>query len=194
MRPDIIAVASSTGGPSALRKICAGLSDQIKIPIVIVQHMPKGFTHSFAESLNVISKLKVKEAEDGDRLEGGTIYIAPGGVHMKVIEGIRSRKIRFSDGPSVNGVKPAADILFESLAEVYRGKTILSIVVTGMGKDGAIGVSKMKSLSNCYCITESKKTAVIYGMPRAVYEAGDSDEEVNLEDIATRVNKIILEW
>lgn len=194
MKPDLIAVASSTGGPSALRKICSGLSEKINIPILIVQHMPKGFTHSFAQSLNVLCKLKVKEAENGEKLENGTVYIAPGGFHMKVDERRGNKVIQLSGGENVNGVKPAADKLFDSIGRIYKDKSILTVVITGMGKDGAAGVKIIKERCECYCITESKETAVIYGMPKVVYENGNSDEEVKLEDISQRINKIILEW
>lgn len=194
MKPDIIAIASSTGGPSALRKICAKLSEKINIPIVIVQHMPKGFVASFAESLNVISRLQVKEASEGEELKSGVVYIAPGGIHMIINNERNVKVIRTEDSPSLNGVKPAADRLFMSISDIYKGRNVLAVVVTGMGKDGTTGVQYIKSNCKCYCITESKKTSVIYGMPRSVYEAGLSDVEVDLDNIADEINKIVVGW
>ncbi|HCC06774.1 MAG TPA: chemotaxis protein CheB [Clostridiales bacterium] len=194
MKPEIIAIASSTGGPSALRKICAKLSEKINIPIVIVQHMPKGFISAFAESLNVISRLQVKEAKEGEKLESGVIYIAPGGIHMLINNEKIYKIIRMEDSKSLNGVKPAADRLFMSISDTYKGKDILAVVVTGMGRDGTIGVQYIKSNCNCYCITESKKTSVIYGMPKSVFDAGLSDKEVDLDNIADEINKIVIGW
>ncbi|HAN10813.1 MAG TPA: hypothetical protein DCP90_09430 [Clostridiales bacterium] len=194
MKPEIIAIASSTGGPSALRKICARLSEKIDVPIVIVQHMPKGFISSFAESLNVISRLRVKEAAEGEKLESGVVYIAPGGVHMIITSERNYKTVRMEESQALNGVKPAADRLFMSISDTYKGKNILAVVVTGMGKDGTIGVQYIKSNCNCYCITESKKTSVIYGMPKSVYEAGLSDMEVDLDKIADEINKIVVGW
>lgn len=194
MKPDIIAIASSTGGPSALRKVCAKLSENIDVPILIVQHMPKGFTRSLAESLNVISKLEVKEAEDGEEIKPGKIYLASGGLHTIVSYERNKKVIRMEDSPSINGVKPAADRLFMSISEIYKGKNVLAVVVTGMGKDGAVGVKYIKTNCHCFCITESKKTAVIYGMPKSVVELGLSDEEVDLEKIPEEINRIVLGW
>lgn len=192
MKPEIIAIASSTGGPSALRNICSQLSEKINIPIIIVQHMPKGFIASLAQALNVICSLPVKEAIEGEEVKPGVVYIAPAGVHMLIKNNKNSKVLEMEDSHTINGVKPAADKLFVSIADTYKGKEVLVVVVTGMGRDGTMGVQELKNNCNCYCITESKKTSVVYGMPKSVCDAGLSDIELDIESIGGKINKIVI--
>ncbi len=188
---DLILIASSTGGPAALESVCSGLDKSLNCPVLIVQHMPPRFTKMMAESLGRKCELKISEGKENDPIEKGNIVIAPGGLHMcvKMVNG--SAVLKMEDTPNVNGVKPSADVLFSSVAREYKGKNILAVVLTGMGSDGKIGVNELKNTCNCYCITQSEETCVIYGMPRSVYEAGLSDEVSDIGSIATRINEII---
>lgn len=189
---DVIVIASSTGGPRALDEICTGLTKDINIPIFIVQHMPSGFTKSMAQALNKKSKLNISEAQEGEEVKGGKVYVAPGGYHLLIRKENGKRRIHIEKTELVNGVRPSADVFLQSAAEDYKGKRILAIILTGMGKDGVQGVKKMKEECFCHCITQSKETCVVYGMPRSVYEAGLSDEVLDLEDVPNRILQIVL--
>ena len=152
--------------------------------------MPSEFTKSLAQSLNNICKLEVVEAHKGDILKKGKVFIAPGGLNMSV----RSRNgniVVSTELPSdFKGVKPSADFLFKSIAEVYSGKKILVIVLTGMGSDGTEGVKILKESCECYCITESETSCVVYGMPKCIEEANLSDVSIHINDIGEKINGI----
>lgn len=187
----IVAIGSSTGGPAALASVIPQLPADIGVPIVVVQHMPPVFTKSLAEGLDRRSALAVREAQEGDVLEANTVLIAPGGRHM-VVRGShpgRAPVIGLNDQPPENSCRPAVDVLFRSVAPVYSGR-MLSVVLTGMGADGRNGVQVMKR-RGCYCLTQSEGSCVIYGMPRAVDEAGLSDESVDLDQIAERITRFV---
>lgn len=187
--PDLILIASSTGGPAALDSLFSNIDYFINRPIFIVQHMPKNFTNMLAKSLNNKNKyLNIVEASDNEDIIPGNVYIAPGGFHMVV----ENNKIKIIDGELINGVKPAADILFKSIAENYSNKKILSIILTGMGSDGLLGVKLLKEKTNCYSITQDEKSSVVYGMPRMVYENNLSDEELSIDLIYKRLKNITL--
>ena len=188
---DLILIASSTGGPSALEKVLTCIPHDIKKPILIVQHMPPDFTKALSKSLDRKCSINVKEGEDGEIIKDGGAIIAPGGFHMIVESADGRKKIRLIDTPHVNGVKPAADVLFESVSREYSGKNVLVAVLTGMGSDGMRGVEKLKNRCNCYCITQSERTCVVYGMPRSVYEKGLSDESLDIEDIGVRIVQLV---
>lgn len=188
---DLILVASSTGGPSALEKVFTGFSSDLNIPVLVVQHMPPKFTRSLSESLNRKCKISVKEGCDNDLVQKGQIIIAPGGYHMVVKHEGANFVIKTETTPYVNGVRPAADILFNSVADIYKNKNILIVVLTGMGSDGKNGVMQLKQKCNCYCITQSEKSCVVYGMPKSVYQAGLSDEVVDLDNISKRIQEIV---
>jgi len=189
---DLVVIASSTGGPTALDTVFGQLPLDINVPILIVQHMPPEFTGVLAQTLCKKYNLDVKEAADGDKVEPGRILIAPGGMHMTVSSSKGfGNEIRLLDTPYVNGVKPSADVLFHSVAKEYKGKGVLAIVLTGMGNDGTKGIREMKAECNCYCITQSESSCVVYGMPKCVYEAGLSDEVGELKEIAFRMYQII---
>lgn len=191
--PDIVLIASSTGGPAALEKIIPRLGRDFPKPILVVQHMPPGFTKVFAESLNRKSRIEVAEAKDGDAVESGKVLIAPGGFHMKTEPVSGSGKaVRLEQSELVCGVRPSADVLFASAASCYETRNVLAVVLTGMGRDGAAGVAALKGKTGCHCITQSERTCVVYGMPRSICEAGLSDEVSDLEDIADRIEMTVL--
>ncbi|AEV66795.1 chemotaxis-specific protein-glutamate methyltransferase CheB [Acetivibrio clariflavus] len=187
---DLILIASSTGGPSALEKIFTGLDSDFNIPILVVQHMPPKFTRSLSESLNKKCKISVKEGCNNDLVQKGQIIIAPGGYHMLVEREGPNLIIKTEATPYVNGVRPAADVLFSSVANKYEDKNILAVILTGMGSDGKNGVMMLKQKCNCYCITQSENTCVVYGMPKSVYQSGLSDEVVDIDDISKRIQEI----
>jgi two-component system chemotaxis response regulator CheB len=179
-KPGLVAIAASTGGPLALESIFANLRGDFPVPILIVQHIPQYFTETLAGHLDQKSALKVRVADKGDHIKAGTVYIAPGGKHMR----LTSRgKIYFDDAPPRNGIRPAADALFESVAEDYRGDGILAVALTGMGHDGEKGVAAMKKKKDCFCIAQSERTCIVYGMPRAVTDNGLADRILDLKDI-----------
>ncbi|MDD6795181.1 MAG: chemotaxis response regulator protein-glutamate methylesterase [Clostridiaceae bacterium] len=182
---DVVVIGASTGGPKALQAVLTKIDGDINVPIFVVQHMPKGFTKAFADRLNGLCKLKTVEAEDGMHVERNTIYIAPGGHHMTVID----RKIKLNDEPAIWGVRPAVDKLFESAVKVYR-KNILSVILTGMGRDGAKGTEVIKDAGGI-TISEDESTCTIYGMPKAAYETGKVDLVLPLNEIPAKINSII---
>ncbi len=186
---DILVIGVSTGGPNALGEFIPALPGDLNIPILLVQHMPPIFTESLANSLNRKSSLTVKEARDGDIVEKNTVYIAPGGKHMVVTRNQDTIKISTNEQPPENSCRPAVDVMFRSVADVY-GKNILSLIMTGMGSDGALGLKVLKQKS-CYSLVQSEKTCVVYGMPRAVEEMNLADERIDLKDLAGRVTQLI---
>ncbi|MCL2812094.1 MAG: response regulator [Clostridia bacterium] len=183
-RPELVLVAASTGGPSALEVIFSQLSKDFPIPILVVQHMPSHFTGTLAENLNHKSELSVKVAESNEIAMAGTVYIAPGGLHMKLDA---KSKIHFDTSPPLNGIRPAADVLFESVAQSFRGAGILVVILTGMGSDGEKGVAALKQKQDCVCLAQSEKTCVVYGMPRVVAESGFADKVLDLEQMPMEI-------
>lgn len=192
---EVVAIAASTGGPNALLQIISQLPSTLNVPILLVQHMPPSLTGSLAASFNTKSSLLVREAVDGEPVLPNVVYLAPGGRHMlvhtenPVVGSNGLPHIGLTDDPPENSVRPAADVLFRSIARVYRGN-ILAVVMTGMGNDGKQGVAAMKQ-KKCYCLTQSEDTCVVYGMPRAVDEADLSDEKVPLDQLARRIVNIV---
>ncbi|MCP4550126.1 MAG: chemotaxis-specific protein-glutamate methyltransferase CheB [bacterium] len=181
------AIGVSTGGPEALGKLLPKLPSNYPLPIFIVQHMPKSFTALFAKHLNDKCALEVVEARAGDIPRAGVVYIAPGEKHLIVKMENGKPTIRTNNGPPENSVKPAVDVLFRSLAELDEKRPVLTAILTGMGYDGEKGVASLKASNQCYCVSQSEDTCVVYGMPRAVDDAGLSDESLKLEDIADRL-------
>lgn len=191
MRPDLVMIALSTGGPEVLRNVIPKLEKDLGVPVIIVQHMLEGHTKVLAETLDKISNVKVIETFENLKLENSKVYLAKAGVHIKLNQNCTAfPEIIFSDEPKVNFVKPAADVLFKNVAENQYRKNVLVIVGTGMGKDGLEGIRALKEKCNCYCITQDKKDCAIYGMPKMVFDAGYSDEVVELNNIASRINMI----
>lgn len=180
-----VVIGASTGGPKALVSLISKVPKDLNVPIFIVQHMPKGFTTSFAARLNNESKVKVVEAVDGMKIENGTVYLAPGDFHMTLKNG----RINLNSDDKLHGVRPAVDYLFFSAAETY-GDSLLAIILTGMGRDGANGMVSVKN--HCgYNIAQSEESCVVYGMPASAVAKGVVNEILSLEDISTNLNKMI---
>jgi len=185
-----VAIASSTGGPSALATVLSKFSSDIPAVILIVQHMPPYFTKRLAEHLNSISNIEVKEAANNDVLKNGTAYIAPGNYHMIVKKEFNdSIKVEIFNGPKINNVRPSADPLFESVAKVF-GRNSIAVVLTGIGNDGAEGVKSIKSVGG-YVIAQDEETSVVFGMPKAAIETGCVDTVLPLHKIGEEVEKIV---
>lgn len=182
----IIGVGISTGGPNALMKFLPLIPGDINVSILIVQHMPEKFTASLAKRLNKICQMKVKEAEDGEIIERGCMYIAPGGKHMAITE--RNAKIRFikiREGSGTDYNCPSVDVLFHSLYE-QLGKKWLGIILTGMGSDGAEGLLRLKKLGG-HTIAQSKESCIVYGMPKRAVEKGAVEYVLSLENIPGKI-------
>ncbi|MCO7125977.1 chemotaxis response regulator protein-glutamate methylesterase [Sporolactobacillus shoreicorticis] len=173
----IVLIGTSTGGPKALQSVVPKLSSSLPAPILIVQHMPPRFTKSLAERLNQMSPLSVTEAAEGELLKNGHAYIAPGGLHMLIEEDERMRlKVRLSESPPVNGVRPSIDVTLQSLAAL-RGYSYVVSILTGMGKDGAKGFTELCATGNyVHAIAESEETCTVFGMPKAMIETGQVNE------------------
>lgn len=183
---DAVVIGASTGGPRALQSVLTDIDKNIGVPIFVVQHMPRGFTKAFADRLDTICGLNVVEAEDGMKIEKNTIYIAKGGYHMVLNN---NKYISLNEEPSIWGVRPAVDKLFNSAAEVYGGN-LLSVVLTGMGKDGARGTEVIKDKGGI-TISEDESTCTIYGMPKVAYETGKVDMVLELPLISKKINSIL---
>jgi two-component system, chemotaxis family, protein-glutamate methylesterase/glutaminase len=185
----VVVIGISTGGPNALNEMIPNLPENLGAPVLIVQHMPPVFTASLADSLNKKSKLRVKEAEAGEEIVNNTVYIAPGGFHMVVESRNGAKIIGINEAPQENSCRPAVDVLFRSIPAHY-GKNVLALVMTGMGSDGAKGLSVLKQ-SGCYSLTQSAETCVVYGMPKAVDDLRLSDEQIPLNAIAGRISQLV---
>lgn len=184
---EIIAIGISTGGPNALREVFAELDPELPQPIVVVQHMPPGFTYEFANSLNKICPLEVKEAQEGDLIKPGRILIAQGGKHLLVEKKPLGVIAHISDAPPQSGHRPSADVLFASVAEQFQNRA-LGIIMTGMGKDGAASLTRLYQ-EGSRTIGQDEASAIVYGMPRVAYEMGGVMEQVSLGDMASVINR-----
>ncbi|MGJ8682716.1 protein-glutamate methylesterase/protein-glutamine glutaminase [Paraglaciecola sp.] len=180
----IIAIGASTGGTEAIKEVLMNLPANAPA-IVITQHMPPGFTTSFATRLNGLCKMNVIEAKGGERLLPGNAYLAPGHLHMEVTKSGADYKISLSDAERVSGHKPSVDVMFASL-EKCSGKNTLGVILTGMGKDGAAGMKKLHS-EGAYTIAQSEETCVVFGMPKEAIKMGGVDKVLPLDDIASEV-------
>jgi two-component system chemotaxis response regulator CheB len=183
-KTEIIAIGISTGGPDALRVVFSKLDADLQVPIVVVQHMPPGFTNEFAKSLDRICPLDVKEAEDGDAIQPGRILIAQGNKHLEVEKKLNA-VVRLSDAPLVSGHRPSADVLFASAAMSYSNH-VLGVIMTGMGRDGAQHLGTIYKEGGM-TLGQDEASAVVYGMPRVAYELGHVMEQVSLENMARRI-------
>lgn len=182
----VVAIACSTGGPKALQQVIPRLPKDLKAPVLIVQHMPAGFTKSLADRLNTLSELTVKEAEEGDVLTPGTVYLAKGGMHMKVITKNSVSQIHFSDEPAREGVKPCANYMYESLVD-SPFEQVLCVVMTGMGADGTKGIVNLETKKKVHVIVQEESTCAVYGMPKSVANAGLADQIVGLEQLSQEI-------
>lgn len=184
----VILIGSSTGGPGALSEIIPALPANLPSPVVIVQHMPAGFTRSLSERLNSLSPLNVKEAEPGDALMVGQVLVAPGGFHMTLDE---NERVALNQKPAVHGVRPAVDVTLNSMNKHF-GKNMIGVILTGMGSDGAMGMSILHSAGG-YVIAEDESTCVVWGMPRSVVEAGAANAILPRPKIARGIESAIRE-
>ena len=182
----IIALACSTGGPRALQSVIPNLPQDMKAPMVLVQHMPVGFTESLAARLDHLSKVKVVEASEGEVIQDGCVYIAKSGQHMNLVRKGGDTVVHYSDEPSREGVKPCANYMYESLCNSDYDE-IVCVVLTGMGADGMEGIAHLKEKKKTFVITQDEESCVVYGMPKSVVKAGLSDETVSLSMIAQEI-------
>jgi len=178
----IVVIGASTGGPRALLQVMKDIPGGLPAAFLIVQHMPEGFTLSFAERISWKSGVKVKEAEEGDIVTADKAFIAPTGTHMVLQRYEEKMKIRLSSDPLVNFVRPAVDVTMMSAVEVF-GKDVIGVVLTGMGKDGLAGSRKIKE-NGGFIIIQNEETSVVWGMPKMVFRAGLADKVLPLSDIA----------
>jgi two-component system chemotaxis response regulator CheB len=187
----VVTLGISTGGPFSLQKIIPMLPKEFPLPILIVQHMPPKFTKSLSERLNSMSQIAVKEAEHGETIKGGTVYVAQGGFHMKAVKnGISTPTIAISEQPSTTLHRPSVDVMMESSVQAY-GRNVLGVIMTGMGHDGLEGLKIIKS-RNGYCLAQNEETCVVYGMPKSAVDAGIADAIVPLEHIPETMVKLVM--
>ncbi len=185
----LVALACSTGGPKALHTVIPELPAELDAGVLVVQHMPEGFTKSLAERLNELSKINVKEAEDGDLLTKGTVYIAKGGHQMRLKkQGDGNYCLSVTKEPARHGLLPCADIMYESLVDTNFDQ-ITCVVLTGMGGDGTVGISQLYKKHNIYVIAQNEETSIVYGMPKVVKDAGLVDEVVGLSEVSDAIIK-----
>jgi two-component system, chemotaxis family, protein-glutamate methylesterase/glutaminase len=188
LRPSVIVIGSSTGGPTALEKVLSTLKSPLRCPILITQHMPPVFTQTLADRLASISGIPSAEAKQMELLSPNRIYVAPGDYHMSLFNSADGVKIRLTQGSLRNSVRPAVDYLFESAAEIY-GNRCLGVVLTGMGEDGLAGAKAIKSAQGAILI-QSKESCVVFGMPGAVYSAGAYDKIGDLTEIGETISRL----
>lgn len=184
-RAEVVAIATSTGGPPALQAIIPRLPEGLRSAVLVVQHMPVGFTRSLAERLDQRSSLRVREAEDGELVVAGQVLIAPAGLHMQVRKRGASVRIALDDEPRTSLHRPSADVLMASVARIYGARS-LGVVLTGMGSDGVEGLRAIRAAGG-RTLAESEETALIYGMPKAALEAGVVERSVPLDRIADEI-------
>ncbi len=188
--PRILAIGSSTGGPQALVKVMEVIAGDVeKIPVVITQHMPPTFTTIFAEHISRVAGRLAKEGEEREEVIPGGIYVAPGGKHMILKAQGGKTVIHLDDGPEVNFCKPAVDPMFESVSKIYNS-AVLSLVLTGMGQDGAVGAGVITDAGGS-CIAQDQATSVVWGMPGATANMGNASAVLPLDEIGPKVNKIV---
>lgn len=182
---DVVAIGTSTGGPIALQKVLVNLPANFPAPLVLIQHMPGSFTPAFAERLNKLCRIQVRQAEDGDMLRPGLALLAPGGKQMMIENRGGQGRVRILPGDDRLNYKPSVDVTFGSLARSFPGKT-LGVILTGMGADGKEG-SRMMKQTGSVIWSQDEKSSVIYGMPMAVARAGLSDEILSLDEVGPRL-------
>ena len=186
---DLVAIASSTGGPQALKSLITGIKVNIDIPVVVVQHMPEDFTASLAERINGKASLNVAEAKNGDLLKPNHVYIAKGGRQLKIKEKMKGiYTIDITDESIVSNLRPCADVMYKSLIGCSF-KKVLCVVLTGMGSDGTEGLLELKKHKRIGVITQDEKSCVVYGMPKSVDDRGLSDISCDIKDMASVLEK-----
>ncbi len=188
---NVVAIAASTGGPRALTAVLSRLPRSLPAAVLVVQHMPAGFTKSFAQRLDLACAIRVDQAEEGDALTHGRAYVAPGGRHLLVRESGAGPVLDVADGPPRWGVRPAADVLFESVAAVF-GPTAVAVVLTGMGRDGAEGTRLIRAAGG-RAVIQDRATSTIFGMPQAALNLAGADRVSPLSDIARAIADLVEE-
>lgn len=183
----LIAIGTSTGGPRALQEVIPLIKGNIDASVVIVQHMPAGFTKSLAERLDSMSHIRVKEAEDGDILKAGWAFLAPGDLHLKVTKQNGQFMIKLDNGERVSGHRPSVDAMMESIVQT-NSKNTIGIIMTGMGADGAIGMKKLRD-NGGFVIAQNEESCVVYGMPKSAIKLDGVDKVVDLSNIANEIQK-----
>lgn len=186
----IVAIGTSTGGPRALQEILTKLPGNLPCGVIIVQHMPPGFTKSLSERLNALCSLSVKEAEQNDVIRPGLVLIAPGDYHITLEREVGKTVVKLNQDPPFGGHRPAVDPMMESVAAIY-GKNTLGVILTGMGHDGAKGIQLIKKC-NGYTIAEDQSTAVVFGMPKSAIELNAVDKIVPLPQVASEIVRVIM--
>ena len=187
---DVAVIGISTGGPQALKRLIPQLPEDFPVPVLMVMHMPVGYTEMYAKKLNEQSPLEVREAAEGDEIKRGRVFLAPAGRHLTLKRDANGKVVAHLDAKPFNTLhRPAVDVLFQSAAEVY-GNRVLGVVMTGMGSDGKQGAAWIKSQGGLV-FTEAESSCVVYGMPSVVVEAGLSDRSVALEDMARAIREVV---
>jgi len=186
----VVAIGASTGGTTALNTLVSCLPSDFP-PTLIVQHMPPVFTRMFAEALQRISPMRVREAKDGDALERGLVLVAPGDFHMRAVSEGGLMRVRLDDGPKVSGHRPSVDVLLSSVAQVF-GSRAVGAVLTGMGRDGADGLLEMRKAGG-RCIAQDEESSVVFGMPREAWNNGAAENLVSLENMPEAISALLRE-
>ena len=188
---EIVAIGASTGAPGALAHVIPDLPRVLPVPIIVIIHLPAAFSRSLAKQLSTRSEVPVKVAADGDDVKAGTVFLAPGDRHIRVVRERDSTFLKFqiTDEKLETGYRPSIDVFLQSMSTV--GVRCLSVMMTGMGCDGTKGVKALKSVSGNYCVVQSSDTCVVSSMPDSVKEAGLADEVVPLDGLAERIVRLI---
>ncbi len=184
----LVALVCSTGGPKALQSVIPYLPENLAAPVVLVQHMPAGFTKSMAHRLDELSRVHVKEAEEGDRIRPGWVYIAKGGMHLRLRPAGRTSELFLDDAPPVVGLKPCGNLMYDSLLESEYDE-IVCVVLTGMGADGTAGIKGLSKKKRIFVIAQDEASSTVYGMPKAIYESGLTNVVCDLHEVANEITK-----
>ena len=185
----VVAIAASTGGPRALTDVVTGLPADFDAAVLVVQHMPRGFTEGLARRLAQVTPLAVVEARDGDLVTQGKVFLAPGGSHMRVVAGHDGGHVTLDDGPTIWGVRPAADPLFVSVAQLY-GDASVGVVLTGMGRDGSLGLMAIREAGGG-AIVQDEASSAVYGMPREALATAGADRTVAPLGVAAAASELL---